>query len=163
MRVKSRRAWGKMPGIVCRIGQASFRESDFVDDSSTCIGNTTGRSRTAKCRNAALLELVEKRPRVPRRRLGAFRPVLYRSKINASRREAWRRVIAGFDQGRQRPTSPALFTAARAAPEHAQDDGGSATARYQLRRPRQWRACSDNSACAEMPGSGPCKPGGLGG
>jgi hypothetical protein len=46
-----------------------------------------------------------------------FRQVLYRIKINASRREAWWRVIAGFEEGTQRPASPALCNAAPAVPE----------------------------------------------
>jgi hypothetical protein len=51
------------------------------------------------------------------------RPVLYLGEINDSQREAWCRVIEGFDEGTQRSTQLALFPAERAVPEHAKAYG----------------------------------------
>jgi Transposase DDE domain len=70
------------------------------------------------------------------------RPVLYLGEINDSQREAWCRVIEGFDEGTQRSTQLALFPAERAVPEHAKAYGVQVRLEaMQLHRPRQWGAC----------------------
>ena len=70
------------------------------------------------------------------------RQVLYLGEINDSRREAWCRVIDAFDEGTQRPTQLALFSADRTVPEHAQGYGVQVRLdAMQLQRPRQWGAC----------------------
>jgi transposase len=70
------------------------------------------------------------------------RPVLYLGEINDSQREAWCRVIEGFDEESQRPRQLALFPAERAVPEHAKAYGVQVQLQaMQLHRPRQWGAC----------------------
>jgi Transposase DDE domain len=70
------------------------------------------------------------------------RPVLYLGEINDSQREAWCRVIEGFDEETQRSTQLALFPAERAVPEHAKAYGVQVRLEaMQLHRPRQWGAC----------------------
>src|SRR5262249_56601377 len=51
------------------------------------------------------------------------RQVLYLGEINDSQREAWCEVIEAFDEGSQRPTQLALFSAERAMPDHAKGYG----------------------------------------
>ena len=66
------------------------------------------------------------------------RQVLYLGEINDSQREAWCRVIDAFDEGTQRPTQLALFSADRTVPEHAQGYGVQVRLdAMQLQRPRQ--------------------------
>ena len=70
------------------------------------------------------------------------RPVLYLGEINDSQREAWCRVIEGFDEGAQRSTQLALFPAERGVPDHAKAYGVQVRLdAMELHRPRQWGAC----------------------
>src|ERR1700674_3833170 len=70
------------------------------------------------------------------------RQVLYLGEINDGQREAWCRVIDAFDEGTQRPTQLALFSADRAVPAHAQGHGVAVRLdAMELHRPRQWGAC----------------------
>jgi len=70
------------------------------------------------------------------------RPVLYLGEINDSQREAWCRVIEGFDEGTQRSTQLALFPAERGVPDHAKAYGVQVRLdAMELHRPRQWGAC----------------------
>jgi hypothetical protein len=70
------------------------------------------------------------------------RPVLYLGEINDSQREAWCRVIEGFDEDSRRPRQLALFAAGSALPEHAKGYGVQVRLEaMQLHRPRQWGAC----------------------
>jgi Transposase DDE domain len=70
------------------------------------------------------------------------RPVLYLGEINDSQREAWCRVIEGFDEESQQARQLALFPAERAVPDHATAYGVRVRLEaMQLHRPRQWGAC----------------------
>ena len=70
------------------------------------------------------------------------RPVLYLGEINDSQREAWCRVVEGFDEDSGQLRQMALFAWDRAIPAHALDYGiGVRLKDFQLRRPRQWGAC----------------------
>jgi transposase len=70
------------------------------------------------------------------------RQVLYLGEINDSQREAWCRVIEAFDEGSQRATQLALFSAERTVPEHAKQYAVQVCLdAMQLHRPRQWGAC----------------------
>lgn len=70
------------------------------------------------------------------------RQVLYLGEINDSQREAWCRVIEGFDEGTQSRRQLALFPADREVPEHAKGYGVQVRlAEMALHRPRQWGAC----------------------
>ena len=70
------------------------------------------------------------------------RPVLYLGEINDSQREAWCRVIEGFDEDSRQPRQLALFPAERALPDHAKAYGVQVRLEaMQLHRPRQWGAC----------------------
>jgi len=70
------------------------------------------------------------------------RPVLYLGEINDSQREAWCRVVEGFDEDSGRLRQMAFFAWDRAIPPHALDYGiGVRLKDFQLRRPRQWGAC----------------------
>ena len=68
--------------------------------------------------------------------------VLYLGEINDGQRESWSRVIEAFDEGTQRPTQLAMFSADRAVPDHAQGYGIAVRLdAMELHRPRQWGAC----------------------
>ena len=70
------------------------------------------------------------------------RPVLYLGEINDSQREAWCRVIEGFDEDEGQPRQMALFAWDRSIPAHALDYGIRVRLRdFSLHRPRQWGAC----------------------
>ena len=70
------------------------------------------------------------------------RPVLYLGEINDSQRQAWCRVIEGFDEDSRQPRQLALFPAERALPDHAKAYGIQVRLEaMQLHRPRQWGAC----------------------
>jgi hypothetical protein len=70
------------------------------------------------------------------------RPVLYLGEINDSQREAWCRVIEGFDEQTGQPRQMALFAWDRSIPAHATDYGIGVRLRdFTLHRPRQWGAC----------------------
>jgi transposase len=70
------------------------------------------------------------------------RQVLYLGEINDSQREAWCHLIEAFDEGSQRHTQLALFSADRAVPAHAQAHGVQVRLdAMELHRPRQWGAC----------------------
>jgi transposase len=70
------------------------------------------------------------------------RQVLYLGEINDSQREAWCRVIEAFDEGSQRATQLALFSAERRVPEHAKQYAVQVRLdAMRLHRPRQWGAC----------------------
>ncbi|MDA1069356.1 MAG: IS1634 family transposase, partial [Verrucomicrobia bacterium] len=70
------------------------------------------------------------------------RPVLYLGEINDSQREAWCRVIEGFDEDEGQPRQMALFSWDRSIPAHALDYGIGVRLRdFSLHRPRQWGAC----------------------
>ncbi len=70
------------------------------------------------------------------------RAVLYLGEINDSQREAWCRVIEGFDEDSRQPRQLALFPAERALPDHAKAYGVQVRLEaMQLHRPRQWGAC----------------------
>jgi transposase len=70
------------------------------------------------------------------------RQVMYLGEINDSQRDAWCRVIEGFDERAQRTTQLALFPADRAVPDHAKGYGVQVRLdAMQLHRPRQWGAC----------------------
>lgn len=70
------------------------------------------------------------------------RQVLYLGEINDNQREAWCRVIEAFDEGSQRATQLALFSAERTVPEHAKQYAVQVRLdAMQLHRPRQWGAC----------------------
>jgi hypothetical protein len=70
------------------------------------------------------------------------RPVFYLGEINDSQREAWCRVIEGFDEVEEKTRPLALFPADRELPAHALDCGVQLRLdRLELHRPRQWGAC----------------------
>ncbi len=70
------------------------------------------------------------------------RHVLYLGEINDSQREAWCRVIEGFDEEKERTRPLALYPSDREVPEHAASYGAQVRlAEMELRRPRQWGAC----------------------
>ena len=70
------------------------------------------------------------------------RQVLYLGEINDSQREAWCHLIEAFDEGAERHTQLALFSADRAVPTHAQAHGVQVRLdAMELHRPRQWGAC----------------------
>ena len=70
------------------------------------------------------------------------RQVLYLGEINDSQRQAWCRVVEGFDEEAGQPRQLALFPADRAVPDHAVDYGIQVhLGQMQLHRPRQWGAC----------------------
>jgi transposase len=70
------------------------------------------------------------------------RHVLYLGEINDSQREAWCRVIEGFDEEKERTAPLALYPSDREVPEHAANYGVQVRlAEMELRRPRQWGAC----------------------
>lgn len=69
------------------------------------------------------------------------RHVLYLGEINDSQREAWRKTIEIFEDGRPHPRTVALFPQERIAPT---SDEGIVRIRLdaiEIRRPRQWGAC----------------------
>ena len=69
------------------------------------------------------------------------RHVLYLGEINDSQREAWRKSIEIFEEGKVRPATVALFPEDRIGPV---DDASIVRVRLDamaLRRPRQWGAC----------------------
>lgn len=71
------------------------------------------------------------------------RQVLYLGEINDSQREAWRRSIEVFEDGRERPRQVALFPEDR-APERAVSGESIISLRLRdlsLHRARQWGAC----------------------
>src|SRR5215469_5023085 len=71
------------------------------------------------------------------------RPVLYLGEINDSQREAWCRVVDAFDEGSQQHRQLALFPAGQDVPVHARGYGLQVRLdAMELRRPRQWGACS---------------------
>ncbi len=70
------------------------------------------------------------------------RPVLYLGEINDSQREAWCRVVEGFDEDSGQLRQMAFFAWDRAIPAHALEYGiGVRLKDFQLHRPRQWGAC----------------------
>ena len=70
------------------------------------------------------------------------RPVLYLGEINDSQREAWCRVLEGFDEDAGQKRQMALFAWDRPIPEYASDCGiGVKLKEFSLHRPRQWGAC----------------------
>lgn len=70
------------------------------------------------------------------------RHVLYLGEINDSQREAWCRVIEGFDEQSQRHRQLALFPAGQVLPDHAKEIGVQVRLEaMELHRPRQWGAC----------------------
>lgn len=70
------------------------------------------------------------------------RPVLYLGEINDSQREAWCRVVEGFDEDSGQMRQMAFFAWDRAIPAHALEYGiGVRLKDFQLHRPRQWGAC----------------------
>ena len=70
------------------------------------------------------------------------RAVLYLGEINDSQREAWCRVIEGFDEEAGQPRQMALFAWDRPIPAHAVDYWIGVRLRdFTLHRPRQWGAC----------------------
>jgi len=68
----------------------------------------------------------------------AQRQVLYLGEINASQREAWRKTVEVFDDGRRRQV--ALFPVG-SLPNDDVDAIGVRLAELRLERPRQWGAC----------------------
>ena len=68
----------------------------------------------------------------------AQRQVLYLGEINASQREAWRKTVEVFDDGRRRQV--ALFPVG-SLPNDEVDAIGVRLAELRLERPRQWGAC----------------------
>jgi hypothetical protein len=91
------------------------------------------------------------------------RPVLYLGEINDSQREAWCRVIEGFDEGTQRSTQLALFPAERAVPEHAKAYGVQVRLEaMQLHRPGNggpagWPASCTRSLASTSSGQPACR------
>ena len=70
------------------------------------------------------------------------RPVLYLGEINDSQREAWCRVLEGFDEDTDQIRQMALFAWDRDIPNHALEYGiGVRLKDFSLHRPRQWGAC----------------------
>jgi transposase len=68
----------------------------------------------------------------------AQRQVLYLGEINASQREAWRKTVEVFDEGRRRQV--ALFPVG-SLPDDDVDAIGVRLSELRLERPRQWGAC----------------------
>lgn len=66
------------------------------------------------------------------------RQVLYLGEINASQREAWRKTVEVFDEGRRRQV--ALFPVG-SLPGNDVDAIGVRLSELRLERPRQWGAC----------------------
>lgn len=69
------------------------------------------------------------------------RHVLYLGEINDSQREAWRKSIEIFEEGKTRPTTVALFPEERMGPVDDQSIVRVRLDAMELRRPRQWGAC----------------------
>jgi hypothetical protein len=69
------------------------------------------------------------------------RHVLYLGEINDSQREAWRKSIEVFEEGKPRPTTVALFPEERLGPVDDQSIVRVRLDAIALRRPRQWGAC----------------------
>jgi transposase len=69
------------------------------------------------------------------------RHVLYLGEINDSQREAWRKTIEIFEDGRAHPRTVALFPHERIAPTSEENIVRIRLDRLELRRPRQWGAC----------------------
>ena len=69
------------------------------------------------------------------------RPMLYLGEINDSQREAWRKTIEIFEQGKARPRTVALFPEDRIGPVADADIVRIRLNELSLHRPRQWGAC----------------------
>jgi transposase len=69
------------------------------------------------------------------------RPVLYLGEINDSQREAWRKTIEIFEEGKTRPRTVALFPEDRIGPVADADIVRIRLKELSLHRPRQWGAC----------------------
>jgi transposase len=69
------------------------------------------------------------------------RHVLYLGEINDSQREAWRKTIEIFEDGKAHPRTVALFPHERIAPTPEENIVRIRLDRLELRRPRQWGAC----------------------
>lgn len=69
------------------------------------------------------------------------RHVLYLGEINDSQREAWRKTIEIFEDGKAHPRTVALFAHERIAPTPEENIVRIRLDRLELRRPRQWGAC----------------------
>jgi transposase len=69
------------------------------------------------------------------------RPVLYLGEINDSQREAWRKTIEIFEEGKARPRTVALFPEDRIGPVADADIVRIRLNELSLHRPRQWGAC----------------------
>lgn len=69
------------------------------------------------------------------------RPVLYLGEINDSQREAWRKTIELFEEGKTRPRTVALFPEDRIGPVADADIVRIRLHELSLHRPRQWGAC----------------------
>ena len=69
------------------------------------------------------------------------RHVLYLGEINDSQREAWRKTIEIFEDGRPHPRTVALFPQERIAPTPDESIVRIRLDALELHRPRQWGAC----------------------
>jgi transposase len=69
------------------------------------------------------------------------RPVLYLGEINDNQREAWRKTIEIFEEGKTRPRTVALFPEDRIGPVADADIVRLRLHALSLHRPRQWGAC----------------------
>ena len=70
------------------------------------------------------------------------RHVLYLGEINDTQREAWCRVIEGFDEEKECTRPLALYPSDREVPAHAASYGVQVRLEeMELHRPRQWGAC----------------------
>ena len=69
------------------------------------------------------------------------RPVLYLGEINDSQKEAWRKTIEIFEEGRPRSRTVALFPEDRIGPVADADIVRIRLNELSLHRPRQWGAC----------------------
>jgi transposase len=83
--------------------------------------------------------LVENR-RLSRGRV-VQRPVLYLGEINDSQKEAWRKTIEIFEEGKPRSRTVALFPEDRIGPVADADIVRIRLNQLSLHRPRQWGAC----------------------
>ena len=69
------------------------------------------------------------------------RPVLYLGEINDSQKEAWRKTIEIFEEGKPRSRTVALFPEDRIGPVADADIVRIRLNELSLHRPRQWGAC----------------------
>ena len=69
------------------------------------------------------------------------RPVLYLGEINDSQKEAWRKTIEIFEEGKPRSRTVALFPEDRIGPVADADIVRLRLNELSLHRPRQWGAC----------------------